>query len=207
MADGIGSKAGAVGGQAAGLVSAANKNMSGAYSGGYSAGSQLGEGLKIGIRAKIGAVAREAAKMVYSATAAAKNAAKTASPSRLWRDEIGMQLSAGAAIGIARGSRDVAEAARNAIPHVTIPAVLTPVSLTGGGGGGSLSAAMSDGSLAMNRQIGGQSSVLNRAGDRVQMPVSIKIEGYDKDPLELAREVAREMKGILSFDMNNGSTL
>lgn len=93
---------------------------------GFGVGASLGQGIARGIQSTIAAVAASAAALVNAATAAAKKAGDINSPSRLWDREIGYQLGAGGARGIARSAVLMANAARDAIPSP----------LVGDGGGG-----------------------------------------------------------------------
>lgn len=92
------------------------KSLGGLNSAGSKVGQDLGDGLIGGIRSKIGQIATAAANAVHAATSAAKKAAQTASPSRLWRREIGAQLTAGGALGIEDNAHLMARAAARAIP-------------------------------------------------------------------------------------------
>lgn len=83
------------------------------YGAGSSAGYQLGRGIAAGIDASAALVSAAAARLIAIATTAAAIAAAIHSPSRLWRDKIGINLGLGAAEGI------VNPVALRAISHST----------------------------------------------------------------------------------------
>lgn len=86
---------------------------------GFGVGASLGQGMARGIQSTIALVAASAAALVHNATAAAKRAGDIRSPSRLWDREIGYQLGAGGARGIARSAALMANAARASVPSLT----------------------------------------------------------------------------------------
>lgn len=70
-------------------------------------GSQIVQGLINGIKSGISGVVSAIGGMVSSAISTAKNALGIHSPSRVFRDEVGLMLAQGMALGISRGERDV----------------------------------------------------------------------------------------------------
>ena len=74
-------------------------------------GSQIIQGLINGIRSGISGVVSAIGSMVSSAISTAKNALGIHSPSRVFRDQIGLMITRGMALGISRGERQVLTAA------------------------------------------------------------------------------------------------
>lgn len=75
-----------------------------------SIGKAIADGVKAGIEAGASGVVNAAVKMVQDAAAAAKRAAEIASPSKLFKNAIGLQLPKGAALGILDGIKYVVSA-------------------------------------------------------------------------------------------------
>lgn len=74
-------------------------------------GSQIVQGLINGIKSGISGVVSAIGSMVSSAISTAKNALGIHSPSRVFRDQIGLMITRGMALGISRGERQVLNAA------------------------------------------------------------------------------------------------
>ena len=143
LTSGFQSGGGAVTGVAFGLAA----SVRGAFSGGwYSVGYAIASGIASGISAGSGAVQAAAVSAARSALAAAKSSLGIASPSRVFRDQVGRMIPAGIAEGVKRGARDtgsvmakqsgaLVRAARNAV----IPAARQALGAGGGiRGGGDL---------------------------------------------------------------------
>ncbi|HEY8544740.1 MAG TPA: hypothetical protein VIL36_06820 [Acidimicrobiales bacterium] len=81
-------------------VAAAGEGGAGAYTTGHGVGSDIGQGLADGVVSRIGAAVGSVISMVASMAAAGRRAAQTGSPSRLFRDEIGIPIGQGIAVGI-----------------------------------------------------------------------------------------------------------
>lgn len=95
-----------------------------------SIGKSLGDGLANGLRAALGAVKSAANALVAEANRAAKAKAKIHSPSRLFRDEVGMPIAEGLAAGMQKGTPSIEAASKNMI---TAASNTGTASLTGGG--------------------------------------------------------------------------
>ena len=94
-----------------------------------SIGKSLGDGLAHGLRAALGAVKSAANSLVAEANRAAKAKAKIHSPSRLFRDEVGMPIAEGLAAGMQKGTPSIEAASKNMI---TAASNTGTASLTGG---------------------------------------------------------------------------
>ena len=86
-------------------VDVSNELVSGANSvdiatKGVGIGVALGDGVASGIEISTSKVAKAAEKMISTANYRAKNAAKIHSPSRLFRDEVGLNIGLGVAVGL-----------------------------------------------------------------------------------------------------------
>lgn len=86
-----------------------------ASSGGRQVGAALGGGITAGIAGQINNIASAARAAVNAALQAAKEEAKIGSPSRVFADEVGSELSAGMALGLEEGTREVMAAAAGVI--------------------------------------------------------------------------------------------
>lgn len=75
-----------------------------ASAGGKQTGNALGQGIYGGVDVWADPIASRAAAIVSAAVAAAKRAGKVNSPSVVMRDEVGMQLGAGIAVGLERSA-------------------------------------------------------------------------------------------------------
>ena len=110
MAQGIRSNVGNVASAVATLVSAA---VARAYAGAsqmFTAGHQIGAGLAQGMYSALGAVTAAANALVAQAERAAQAKAKIHSPSRLFRDEVGLFIGQGVAVGIDKSTKYVNKA-------------------------------------------------------------------------------------------------
>jgi len=83
---------------------------------GMRVGTAMVDGLIAGLNAGNAKAAEAGAKIVLAAEAGAKGEAEIKSPSRKWRREIGMQLGAGASLGIADSADSMSDAAGRAMP-------------------------------------------------------------------------------------------
>lgn len=116
FAAGISSQAGAATAAGIGLANAAK---SGASSVNFSSvGSQMAAGVAAGINANAGAAIAAMASLVARVNAEAAKKAEIKSPSRLFKRTIGMQLSAGVAVGIRENTKMAVEEARNLVTGV-----------------------------------------------------------------------------------------
>ena len=95
----------------------------------FSVGSGVASGIASGISGGISQIANAARSVAQNALAAAKNLLGIASPSRVFRDQVGAQIASGLAEGIMDGLNAVETAAGR-----LSGAALTGVSLTGPGG-------------------------------------------------------------------------
>ncbi len=102
-----------------GMVSAASSAVTraiaaarGATGGASSVGANIGSGIAGGIMAAAGRIATAAANVVRMAISAAKAAASIASPSKKFRDEVGLQMGLGVAEGLEDSEDKVVQAAK-----------------------------------------------------------------------------------------------
>ncbi len=110
FATGISSAKGAVSSAVSSLVSTAvNRARQGAIAM-RSAGSYIGQGLAQGMMSALGAVTAAANALVAQAERAARAKAEIRSPSRLFRDNVGIYIGQGIAVGIERSQKYVDEA-------------------------------------------------------------------------------------------------
>lgn len=105
--------------QAAAELGKVVRDMKSYYNDFKNTGSYLGEGVGAGLKSKGGGLADIARNVIRNALAAAKSQAGVSSPSKVWRDELGVYLAEGAAIGIRLGQKDVDAAAKNLISSAT----------------------------------------------------------------------------------------
>ena len=87
-------------------------------------GSSIGSGLASGMRSALGAVKSAASALIDQANKAAKAKAKVNSPSKLFRDGVGISIPEGLAEGIKKGSSMVAKEAESMIDTANAAAVL-----------------------------------------------------------------------------------
>ena len=110
LANGINSQQGAARGAGMLVAMAARSGASGV--GGFSGiGANMASGIASGIRSNGSAITDALVAQVHAAVAAAKNAAQIKSPSRVFRDQVGKQISAGIAVGIKQSTKDTVDAA------------------------------------------------------------------------------------------------
>lgn len=83
-------------------------------------GDAMADGLLAGLKAGEIKASKGGADLVLAAEGGAKAAAEIRSPSRRWRREIGMQLGAGASLGIQDSADDMADAAASAMPSLGV---------------------------------------------------------------------------------------
>lgn len=121
---GIGSARGTARSNAAGLKSSAESGAQGT-SGFHSAGLQAAQGYANGINAGTPYVAQAARAMVAQAAAAAKHAQDSRSPSKLFRNDVGIWASKGYACGILDGIRDVKKSAAQMVQSAVSSATNT----------------------------------------------------------------------------------
>lgn len=110
MAHGIRSNVGNVASAVATLVSAAVARSYAGASQMFAAGHQIGAGLAQGMYSALGAVTAAANALVAQAERAAQAKAKIHSPSRLFRDEVGLFIGRGVAVGIDKSTKYVNKA-------------------------------------------------------------------------------------------------
>lgn len=80
-----------------------------------SIGKAIADGVKAGIQSGASGVVNAAVKMVQDAAAAAKSAAQISSPSRLFKNTIGLMLPKGVAVGVEDGIKYVVESIHDMI--------------------------------------------------------------------------------------------
>lgn len=107
LAGGIGAGAYLARSKAGSAASDANNSASMYYNSFYNTGYNLAQGLANGFTANSPAVSAVAANAVRNAVQAAKNAGGVKSPSRVFRDQVGIQLSKGLELGILDGKKGV----------------------------------------------------------------------------------------------------
>lgn len=92
----------------------------------YSAGSYMAQGLAEGMRSALASVTEAANELVNQAERAAKAKADIHSPSRLFRDEVGLFMGQGIAEGIDKSKKNVDSSMRNIVlPSVSAESVLS----------------------------------------------------------------------------------
>lgn len=116
-ASGTTSSGGLVSGAARGVVSSAISSARGAAGGAHGVGTQIGSGIASGIQAMAQRIATAAAGVVSKALEAAKARAAIASPSKVFRDEVGKMLGLGVAEGMV--SKDVLTALDKSASELT----------------------------------------------------------------------------------------
>ena len=109
---------------AAEALNSAAKNAADKKSLLYSIGSSIGSGLASGMRSALGSVKAAASALIDQANKAAKAKAKVNSPSKLFRDGVGISIPEGLAAGIRKGSSMVAKEAGSMIDTANAAAVL-----------------------------------------------------------------------------------
>lgn len=77
----------------------------------YGVGVNMAQGLGQGLQSQINSIANQGANLVRQALQAAKSAAGIASPSKVWRDQVGKMLGKGTALGIKQSAKETAKAA------------------------------------------------------------------------------------------------
>lgn len=82
------------------LKNAVSNSAKGGYSSMYSTGQHAAEGFRKGVLSKAQSIANAAASVVRNAIKAAKKAQASASPSKIWRDEIGAMAGEGYVVGL-----------------------------------------------------------------------------------------------------------
>lgn len=85
----------------------------------YSVGYNIAQGIARGISGGSSAISSAAQAAVNNALAAAKSAAGIASPSRVFRDQVGGMIAAGVAVGISDGEREVSGSMRELVQAMT----------------------------------------------------------------------------------------
>lgn len=107
---GVGQGAGTVTAAVGAVVQAAIDAGMGAAAGASAIGVAIGQGIADGISSMTGVVEAAARAVVGAAVGAANAAADTGSPSKLFRDEVGVPMSQGVAVGILAGIPEVESA-------------------------------------------------------------------------------------------------
>ncbi|AXJ12557.1 tape measure protein [Streptococcus pluranimalium] len=100
LSSGLKSQQGSVTNAVASMINAAVNRARAGYGSMQSAGNWIGQGLANGMRSALGAVTAAANALVAQAERAAQAKARIASPSKLFRDEVGYWIGAGVAVGI-----------------------------------------------------------------------------------------------------------
>lgn len=100
LASGLKGQQGSVTNAVASMINAAVNRARAGYGPMQSAGNWIGQGLANGMRSALGAVTAAANALVAQAERAAQAKARIASPSKLFRDEVGYWIGAGVAVGI-----------------------------------------------------------------------------------------------------------
>ena len=100
LASGLRSQQGTVTSAVSAMINAAVSRARAGYGPMQSAGNWIGQGLANGMRSALGAVTAAANALVAQAERAAQAKARIASPSKLFRDEVGYWIGAGVAVGI-----------------------------------------------------------------------------------------------------------
>ena len=90
----------------------------------YNIGSSIGSGLASGMRSALSTVRSAASALIEQANKAAKAKAKVNSPSKLFRDGVGIAIPEGLAAGIRKGSAMVAREAESMIDTADAASVL-----------------------------------------------------------------------------------
>lgn len=114
-ASGVSSQSGSAYGAGSNLKSNASSGASGGYSDMYETGRNAAQGFSDGINSLADAAAGAAALLVRNAINAAKNEQKSASPSKIWRYEIGGMAGEGYIGGIADKIRPAAQEAKKLV--------------------------------------------------------------------------------------------
>ena len=115
IASGIQSSVGAVSSAVGALVDAARSRAMGGVGAMQIVGAMIGKGLANGMIASLGAVTAAANALVAQAERAAQAKAMIHSPSRLFRDEVGIYLGQGMAVGIDRSVKYVKSSIENMV--------------------------------------------------------------------------------------------
>lgn len=97
------------------ITSSANTLKNTGYNSGYSIGAQIGAGVQAGIKSKNNAVRNQGTILVNNTVSSMKAHAMIYSPSRLFRDEVGVYIGLGVAEGIKKSSDQVDAAANSLI--------------------------------------------------------------------------------------------
>lgn len=100
-------------------ISAIDGKDSAAYTGGYGIGGALGDGVIAGIQSKVAAAQAQTNAFMDAVLNAGLNAAGIASPSKVWRDRIGVELAAGLVAGLEDGVADAENAAIGVVDSMT----------------------------------------------------------------------------------------
>lgn len=110
LANGVNNQQGAARGAGMLVAMAARSGASG-VGGFYDVGYNIAMGVKSGIEAGRSSVVNAAVAMVNAAKQGANDAAGIHSPSTVFRDQVGKQISAGIAVGIKQSTKDTVDAA------------------------------------------------------------------------------------------------
>lgn len=115
IAQGIQSAIGAVSSAMGALVNAAQARAMAGVGAMRAAGAMIGQGLAAGMMSALGAVTAAANALVAQAERAAQAKARIHSPSRLFRDEVGIYIGQGMAVGIDRSVKFVKDSIKEMI--------------------------------------------------------------------------------------------
>ena len=183
IASGIQSAVGQVGSAMDSLVNAAAARANAGVGRMRAAGAQIGNGLAQGMLSALGAVTAAANALVAQAERAAQAAAKIHSPSRLFRDNVGIYLGQGLAVGIDKSVKYVKSSIADMIDTASRYAISARDlfednnifdSFDGGKMRGSI-----DLSLADDARMDRLEQALDLITDLVGRPISLNINGRE----------------------------
>lgn len=160
VVQGIQQHEGAISSALLGAVKQAIGNAA-ADAGGQSVGAALDDGIAAGINGNSGIVSSAAATVVNNAKAAANAAANTKSPSQVFRDEVGLPIAQGLALGILDGQNQVENSAR-----ALIGAGLSAIKGTGSNSAVAIS-------TSFGTQVGQQAASAITAATPISGPITI----------------------------------
>lgn len=178
------------------LKSALSNAAKGGYSSMYSTGQHAAEGFRKGILSKAQSIASAAASVVKKAISAAKAAQESASPSKIWQNEIGAMAGEGYIVGI---EKKIKPAAKMASKLVT--SAIDSASKAAGDVGFSasqLASGVMGMSAGVNGNVAGSSNItsnsrsivnnFNQVINAPKQPSRIELYRQTKNLLALAKE-------------------
>jgi phage-related protein len=165
LVNGFVSGVAALPGRAASALSSVRSSITGAFAGAgswlVSAGADILHGLAAGIRSAVGSAVQAAKDAVGSVVSGAKSALGINSPSRVFRDQVGVGIPEGIAVGITRATPEMTRALDDALgmlprnaqgPAVALGAV-SGAGYAGGPAGAGSAAAMAGGMHVENLTV------------------------------------------------------